>query len=108
MIINLTPHEVIIRNKNMERVSFPPAENPARCSERTWWAGDFDGFECVLKEYRNVENLPEPKEGVLYIVSKMVRDACPDRPDLANPADLVRDDDGNIEFASSLCVNRSL
>ena len=49
-----------------------------------------------MGSYGKVSNLPEPKDGVLYIVSAAVRTALPERNDLASPAHLVRDEEGRI------------
>jgi len=42
-----------------------------------------------------VENLPDPPEGVYYIVSLAVAQAAR-RPDLLVPDDMVRDEQGRI------------
>ena len=106
MIKNLTPHRITISNKDQSTMlTIPPEDIPARCEEITKEYGEFDGFPLVLKSYGEVENLPLPEAGVLYIVSKMVRDACLDRGDLASPGDLYRDENGDIAWAKSLVVN---
>jgi hypothetical protein len=43
-----------------------------------------------------VTGLPEPVEGVGYIVSLMVRKALPQRKDIYSPADYLRDSGGKI------------
>lgn len=45
--------------------------------------------------YGEVTGLPEPEDGVLYIVSMMVLEACR-REDLIAPVDMVRDNTGRI------------
>jgi len=106
MIKNLTPHRITISDKDQSIVlTLPPEDNPARCSEVTKDHGEFDGFPLVLKSYGKVENLPDPEEDVLYIVSKIICDACPDRTDIASPGDLFRDENGEVMWAGSLVVN---
>ena len=46
--------------------------------------GEVDGFEIVSTRVTG-DNLPEPKEGVFYIVSAMVKALRPDRKDLLAP-----------------------
>lgn len=47
-------------------------------------------------KYGEVTNLPEPKEGVIYIVSTLVRLASPERKDLYSPAKPVRNEAGQV------------
>jgi hypothetical protein len=101
MIINLTPHVVHIEDRDFE-----PSGTIARCAEVTGYGGTFDGVMLVTKSFGEVENLPDPVNGVMYIVSMLVRSACPDRHDLASPGDLVRDDKGNIVGCKNLAVNK--
>lgn len=46
--------------------------------------------------FGKVENLPEPQEGVVYVVSALVAQAVPDREDVFIPDDTVRDEQGRI------------
>uniref|UniRef100_A0A6M3X4L9 Uncharacterized protein n=1 Tax=viral metagenome TaxID=1070528 RepID=A0A6M3X4L9_9ZZZZ len=106
MIKNLTPHRITISNKDQSiMLTLPSEDNPARCLEITKDHGEFDGFPLVTKSFGKVENLPDPEPDVLYIVSKMIRDACPDRNDIASPGDLFRDENGEVMWAGSLVVN---
>jgi hypothetical protein len=100
MIINLTPHAI-----HLPTVTIEPSGTVARCQEITVQAGTFEGTALVRKEYGQVTDLPAPEDGVLYIVSMMVRLALPDRTDLASPGDLVRDASGQIVGAKNLAVN---
>ena len=51
----------------------------------------------VLKKVKyGSADLPPRREGVFFIVSKMVADNFPKRSDLVFPYDVVRDDEGNI------------
>jgi hypothetical protein len=46
-------------------------------------------------KYGPVEGLPGPENGTIYIVSRLVKQAVPDRTDCLVP-DLIRDEDGNV------------
>lgn len=52
----------------------------------------------TIPEYRSsygpVVGLPEPKDGVTYLVSGMVRLASAGRPDVVSPGELLRGPDG--------------
>ena len=43
-----------------------------------------------------VEGLPDPEEGVVWIVSRVVAEAAKERDDLLVTDDAVRDDQGRI------------
>lgn len=101
MIKNLTPHTVVLPGMVIQ-----PSGIISRVSQSNTVIGNHDGIELVNTVFGAVENLPEPQNGVLYIVSAMVRMACPDRYDLASPGDLVRDHDGNIIGCRNLIVNK--
>ena len=91
IIINCTPHEVMLNSG--ER--FPRSSFLARVSAR------FIEVEPgrFVQEFGQVEGLPSPSEGTLFIVSAMVFSAST-REDLIAPAtghpDVVRDERGQI------------
>lgn len=99
-IVNLTPHAIHLPDRIIE-----PSGQLARCAEFSRNAGSFDGIPLIRRNYGEAEGLPEPRDDTLYIVSLLVRQACPDRRDIASPGDLVRDDEGKIIGASNLVVN---
>ena len=99
-IINLTPHAV-----NLPSGGVPPSGGVARVSVTLADVGEFAGVKLVTGQYGQVTGLPESQAGTLYIVSALVRVACPNRKDLGSPAGLVRDASGNITGCSSLEVN---
>jgi hypothetical protein len=100
MIINLTPHAINLPGKTIE-----PSGQLARCKEISRVVGNFDGIELIQRSYGEVEDLPEPQAGTLYIVSMLVRQALPDRRDLASPGDLERNETGQITGAKNLVIN---
>lgn len=78
--INLTPHAVRL-NSGTE---FPPSGTVARVAA-SFSSFDEDGVARVV--YGEPQGLPDPKEGVLYIVSAMVLSAMAGRrDDLVAPA----------------------
>jgi len=88
--INLTPH-VIRLNDGRE---FPPSEVPARVDSKH---SPFNEDGLCRVEFGKIYGLPEPEEGVCYIVSGMVATAARTyRSDVVSPAtghpDCVRKD----------------
>jgi hypothetical protein len=67
--------------------------------------GEHDGLPLYQAEFGEVEGLPEPAEGVLYVVSMLVRQAVPERTDVASPGELVRDEQGRVIGCRGLNVN---
>ena len=98
-VINLTPHAIVVVGYE----EIPASGVVARVSMKTEPDAVIAGFPTSYTEYGEVENLPEI-EGVSFVVSKMIRDACPDRADLFYPAELVRDNEGNIIGCKSLGI----
>lgn len=101
-LVNLTPHSIHI----VQETSIEPSGIIARLKETTDSAGMAGSIPLIYREYSEVENLPEPQEDVLYIVSHMIRVAIPERTDLISPGDLLRDGNGNILGCTNFVVNR--
>lgn len=98
---NYTPHAINLL-VNGEYVEYPPAGPASRVATIEQTIDNDLPFETVKVTYGNVQNLPDPEEGVLLIVSKMCCDACPDRADLWYPSRLVRDEAGRIVGCDAL------
>lgn len=115
MIINCTPHDVAIyrtsgcymrdgclyrRDDEIEFPqpfrTYPAAAEPARVNFAQTYAGMADGILVFRWVPDEIVNLPEPKPGTYYIVSKIVAQAMPAREDLIFPGTVVRDADGHI------------
>ena len=100
-IINTTPHPINLPLG----ITIPPSGDLVRVSVQLNDAGNHDGIPLVRGTYGEVTGLPPQQDGVLYIVSALVRAALPLRTDLASPAKLVRDGDGNITGCEALEVS---
>lgn len=100
---NLTPHPIVINGHTIH------SSGVARVKQETNEVGyietEFGRIPITVTELSsNVLNLPEPVEGVFLIVSAIVRQALPDRPDLASPSGLIRDEAGRIVGCESLDI----
>ena len=96
MFINLTPHDInIIDNIVTGKVvrTIPVSGIVARVSQQAMAAGGVDGMPLVILRAGTVQDLPKPKVGTYYIVSRAVQEACPDRHDLLVPTWMVRSAD---------------
>jgi hypothetical protein len=100
-LVNLTPHEVVLCGMRIK-----PDGTLARVSMTRKQTGqlDIDGTIVPIYStaYGTVTGLPRPNDGIGYIVSALVRSAAPERLDIYSPADLVRDERGNVVGCNSL------
>ena len=94
-LINLTPHTInIVNDDGNPIVNVPASGSLARCKQVETVVGKVDGIQITRQEFGEVEGLPGPADNVMYIVSRLVKAACPDRDDVVTPGPLVRDDSG--------------
>lgn len=108
-IMNLTPHAltIISGENNMQKLVVEPSGIVARVAAHTENIGNIttdDGFTIPLTTtvFGQVEGLPAPEEGVVYVVSSLVAGRVPDRKDVFIPNESIRDDKGRIIGCLSL------
>jgi len=104
-VVNLTPHDVVIVRYGKQTTY--PSQGVARVSEKYKSLGFFDGIEQFDVEYGEIVGLPEPTEGVLYVVSGRLKDAAKKqgRTDTRSPAETVRDPEtGHVLYTLGLLV----
>lgn len=101
-IVNKTPHSLSLVTDN-GTVVIEPTLPPARVSEvseriATISINDVNVVEVPVtkKSYGEVENLPDPQDGVVYVVSALVAGRVPEREDVLITSSPVRDDGGRI------------
>ena len=92
---NFTPQTLNVKNIEGEMVQLPSEGNAKACSKKTRIV-TIEGFAVVANEYEGIEGLPEPEDGVFYIVPRMVILALPKRSDLLCPGELIRDKNGIV------------
>ena len=90
-LVNLTPHVVRLAGPDGGITEIPPSGTVARVSSRP---GDeiTEGPRAALPvpcfgapKFGEVEGLPAPVPGTIYIVSGIVAGRCPGRPDVVAP-----------------------
>ena len=94
---NYTPHKVLTYLPDSGHEVTLPKRGTVRLTETFALGEPFpNGLPCTRVGYGDAEGLPQPVDGVVYLVSQLVVGALPDRTDLAFPAGLVRNDAGDI------------
>jgi hypothetical protein len=112
IIINLTPHTVTVFGgfdpphpvTVFAGCEYAPSGTVARVSMTRELIGT-NPVPMYRSTPCDITDLPAPTAGTLYIVSAMVRLACPWRGDLLSPAELVRDETGGVVGCRSFDVN---
>lgn len=102
-IKNLTPHAItFVGEDNSPIMVIEPSGQLARVSCKTEVTGSIMGIPTTETVYGDVEGLPTPKNGTIYIVSSLVAQRCKDRNDVFIPNESIRDDKGRIIGCRSL------
>lgn len=103
-LINLTPHVLNVLKSDGSTHVIEPSGKTARVSAKQIVADTVDGIEIFRQEFGEVVDLPEPQEGILFVVSRMVKDRVPNRNDVLVPGVAVRDEQGRIIGANGLSL----
>lgn len=95
--VNLTAHSVSLLN-GQEPIEFPPSGTIIRLKEKVLETNIENQvkIKTVIYEADGADSWPQPRIGVLFIVSYMVAKAAPHRSDFIFPFDLVRKPGGVI------------
>lgn len=104
-LVNVTPHEIVIRPTDGQEIRLPPSGTVARVDTVQQDAGlaivDDALITIVSTRFGNIVDLPPPEEGVLYVASTLVAQAAAERgrrdvvaPDTGPTA--IRDEAGRI------------
>lgn len=101
-LINLTAHPVTDVTTGK---TFPPSGIVARITTATEAVDNVCGVPIYYSTCNGVEGIPEPKEGVMYIVSALVLEHI-NRPDCVRPGNSQKTPDGKVLGAKGFRVNR--
>jgi hypothetical protein len=102
--VNLTQHVLNVQNIDGKIVNIPPSGDVARVSSTAKVVYYINDIAVSKPEYGDVVGLPAPQPGVVYVVSRMIKDRVPDRDDVLVPGAPVRDSDGVIIGAVGLSL----
>lgn len=101
-LYNCTPHGINIIRDGMPDLVFPKGEKVPRLRAITTVRDVMGGIKITGTNFQGVEDMPDEEPGTFFIVSRLVKQAFPNRRDLLVPNEIVRDDDGNIIGCRSL------
>jgi len=98
-VVNLTPHAISLANEAGEIIAtFPPSGEVARLTTDSVEVGSLLGAPIKKTVYGEVSGVPDPQEGVVYLVSALVAQATK-REDVVAPdtgPSAVRNADGQV------------
>ena len=108
-LVNLTPHVINVHCHGDVVVDVAPSGVVARCtvtSEEVETITTDDGISIPVRRstFGELKDLPEPQDGVMYIVSRIVLDAAKGRTDLRAPGALKRGPDGQPVGCDGLTI----
>lgn len=103
-LINLTPHPVSVRRLDGTFITLPKGEMVPRLATTETVVGEIDGAKIVKTVFGDTTDLPEATDGTILIVSRLVKDANPERTDLVCPGAAFRDADGKVVGADGFSV----
>ena len=90
--INLTAHTI---NEVITGLQIKPSGIVARVAQVTDTVAMHNGTPIYSTEFGDLLGLPEPREGIVYIVSAMALNGVPaHRTDVVSPGNLKRDEAG--------------
>lgn len=95
-IVNLTPHTIVIVSGNGNKIEIAPTGIIPRVSTTVVKVGEEGGIPLFRTEYGAVTDLPPSEDGKLFVVSGLLKAACPERKDLLTPAKQIRDEAGRV------------
>ena len=97
--VNLTPIDItVILGEELyaNRKTFFKSGTVARVSQESTVDFTVDGINISNVKFGPVVGLPQSVDGVIYIVSAMVKNAVTNRDDCVSPGELARDNCGNV------------
>lgn len=105
LIVNKTPHTVYVYDDNTILLAeYQPDSVPVRIKADVQRIGDLAGIPLTSTVYGDLEGLPDEQSGVYYIVSGLVKAACPERKDLLVPSEQLRDEQGRVIGCKSFSI----
>jgi|GEM_PF-924636 len=104
-LYNLTQHYIRFYRPDGTALELPPSGKVARVASAPEILGEVEGVPVLYTTYGQALNLPDPQEGVVFIISRMVAEVVK-RADVVSPdtspRSAVRDGQGNLLGVKSL------
>jgi len=101
MFVNLTPHSITLIRAGRPDEIIPPSGAIARVTTTEVECAPIDGVRSFRLVSGQVEGIPDPIDGTVYIASAMAA-AAVRRPDVVFPGDLRRVDQGRVIVCAAL------
>lgn len=105
-VVNLCPHPIRVR-RGAQYLTIPKSGRVARLVFDSANPKRVDDIDFVATRVVCAKGLPEPQQGVLLVVSSMVRNAFAERDDLVSPA-LVQVGPDSVLYCEGLASNLGL
>ena len=102
LILNMTPHPINVLDAESREIARFESAGQIRLASHTEQAENIAGIPTSRTVFGTPEGLPDFVSGTYYIVSQLVKSALPGRTDLLVPAEVVRNDSGQIIGCRSL------
>jgi hypothetical protein len=103
-LVNLIGHEIIIAGY----ATLPKADKPCYVKTNQIIIGKIDGIPIAKTEFDSIVNLPDPEDGVYYIVSRISMDYVPfNREDVFcvdTGTTALRDENGQVIAVTQLSI----
>jgi len=102
--VNLIGHDITISG----HATLPKSDNPCRVETEQMIIGKLAGIPIVKTNFIKLVNLPDPEEGIYYIVSRITMDFVPfNREDVfcvdTGPTS-IRDENGQVVAVTQLSI----
>ena len=101
MLVNLTPHDLNVQTENGKVITIPRSGQIARCAQTEKQLDSIVDTEGLIPvcavELGEVEGLPAPQEGTIFICSRIIAEAVKgQRSDVLVPGPAIRDEAGRV------------
>ena len=93
--INLTPHDLNVKNTSGEMVLIPKSGRTARLLVSRTPQAHIGGFATAAPVFGEIEGLPPHEDGTTFVVSALVAERA-GRDDVVAPGELLRDEAGIV------------
>ena len=102
--VNLIGHDITISG----HATLPKCENPCRVETKQRIIGHLAGIPIAETHFEKIVNLPEPENGVYYLVNRITMDFVPfDREDVYSVDtghSAIRDENGQVVAVTQLSL----
>lgn len=102
--VALTPHDLDVQCVDGSILHVPASGVIARCEQSSEVVRQIGGIVVARQSFGAVYDLPDPIEGVVFLVSMAVARAVPEREDVMFPGMLNRREDGQPTSCRGLSV----